>query len=76
MYGVSICSSRIVDTGLMTSLLTSSRNNRCRNFGSKYLGNEARQRDGSNYAFLHTQDALDGAKVQSLIYAETRNFNS
>jgi len=29
-------------------LMTSSRNNHCRNFGAKHLGNEARQRDGSN----------------------------
>ena len=36
------CASRIVDTDLMTSLTTSSRNNRCRNFGAKYLENEAR----------------------------------
>jgi len=44
---LSIYSSRIVDTGLTTSLTTSSRNNRYRNFGAVYLGNEARYRDGS-----------------------------
>jgi len=31
-----------VDPGLMTSLIKSSRNNLCRNFWAKYLGNEAR----------------------------------
>jgi len=29
-------------------LMTSSRNNRCRNFSAKYLGKEAKERDGSN----------------------------
>ena len=38
----------LVDSGLMTSLMTSSRNNLCHNFWAKYLGNEARLRDGSN----------------------------
>jgi len=39
----------LVDPGLMTSLMTSSsRNNFRRNFWAKYLGNEARKRDGSN----------------------------
>ena len=33
---------RVVDPGLMTSLVTSSRNNLCRNFGAKYLGKEAK----------------------------------
>jgi len=47
VYGVSMCSSRLVHTGLMTSLMTSSCYNRCRNFGAEYLGNEARYQDGS-----------------------------
>ena len=34
--------SRIVDPGLMPSLMTSSPNNLCRKFETKYLGNEAR----------------------------------
>jgi len=46
LYGMFIWSSRIVDPGLMMSLMTSSRNNHCRNFGAKYLENDARQRDG------------------------------
>jgi len=32
----------IVDPGYMTSLMTSSRNNVCRDFGANYLGNETR----------------------------------
>jgi len=32
----------VADQGLMTSLMTSSRNNLCRNFGAKYLANEAK----------------------------------
>jgi len=42
LYGVFIWSSRIVDPELLTSLMTSSRNNLCRNFGATYLGNDAR----------------------------------
>jgi len=36
-----ICDMVLIDD-VMTSLMTSSRNNLCRNFGAKYLGNEAR----------------------------------
>jgi len=36
------------DVVLMTSLMTSSRNNLCRKFGANYLRNEARWRNGSN----------------------------
>jgi len=42
MYGVFIWSSRIVDLELITSLMKSSRNNHCRNFGAKYLWKDAR----------------------------------
>jgi len=45
LYGASIRSSRIVNPGLTTSLITYTH---CRNFGAKYLGNEARQRDSFN----------------------------
>jgi len=42
MFPSVVLSSRIVDAGYMTSLMTSSRNNLCRNFGANYLGNDAR----------------------------------
>ena len=44
----------VANQGLMTSLMMSSRNNLCRNFGAEYLGNEARQRDGSNGQLIGT----------------------
>jgi len=43
-----VLSSRIVDPGYMTSLMTPSRNNLCHNFGANYVRNEARWRNGSN----------------------------
>jgi len=55
LYGVSIWSSRIVDPGLMTSLMNSDITyNHCRNFGAKYLGNETRHQDGFNVQRIGT----------------------
>ena len=44
----SLCGMSILtDSGPYDVMITSSRNF-CHNFGAKYLGNEARERDGSN----------------------------